>query len=98
MFKFHSYDKGLRVFKDGSIVAIFINGKFETDNLDLALFLLTIEQVTCISNNVINQPEVIEAEKEKQEKMEKEKKEKDVPKEEKEDEKVKVKSTRKKKV
>lgn len=49
LYKFHSYDLGLRVFKDGSIVAIFVNGKFETENKLLAEYLITIEQISCLT-------------------------------------------------
>lgn len=101
LYKFKSYDKGLRVFKDGSIVAIFADHKFETDDIKLAGFLATFEQITSltpvIDKDVENElkKEIENRDKDQKEFEEKEKKERE---EKEKEEKEKVKTVRKKKV
>lgn len=58
IYKFKSKDKGLMVFKDGSVVATFVKGLFETDNLTLASFLVQLEEVTCLTPFVQETPEI----------------------------------------
>lgn len=58
VYKFKSRDKGLMVWKDGSIVATFVKGLFETTDLVLASFLVQFEEITSLTEFVPLQPEL----------------------------------------
>jgi|WetSurMetagenome_2_1015567.scaffolds.fasta_scaffold287282_2 hypothetical protein len=56
VYKFRSHTLGLMIWKDGSIVATFVNGYFQTTDLTLASYLIQFEEVICITPFVQEQP------------------------------------------
>jgi hypothetical protein len=49
VYKFESRTTGLMIWKDNSIVATFVDGKFETEDLTLASYLVQFEECICLT-------------------------------------------------
>jgi hypothetical protein len=56
IYKFKSRVLGLMIWKDGSIVATFVNGLFETTDLTLASYVVQFEEVRCLTPFEQEQP------------------------------------------
>jgi hypothetical protein len=49
VYKFESRTTGLMIWKDNSVVATFVDGKFETEDLTLASYLVQFEECICLT-------------------------------------------------